>query len=298
MRRSTVQSLLTVLGCVVVAALVAVAASDGGARAAGVPVVWWCAALAFAVNWVAFVPSWLLRTEKFYDLTGMVTYLLVVSAALVLVGRYDLRSMLLAGAVGCWTVRLGSFLFRRVLADGGDGRFDLIKHDPPRLLMTWTLQALWVFLTVAAALGAITAAVDRPPGAVGILGLAVWAAGLTVEVVADSQKRRFRATGGPHPFITTGLWAWSRHPNYFGEIVLWCGVALLAAGGLDGWRWVTLVSPVFVWALITRVSGVPLLERRAEERWGEDPAYRHYVARTPVLALRPPQRTASTSSSS
>ena len=80
--------------------------------------------------------------------------------------------------------------------------------------------------------------------------------------------------------------------------MLWGGVALLAAGGLDGWRWVTLVSPVFVWALITRVSGVPLLERRAEERWGEDPAYRHYVARTPVLALRPPQRTASTSSSS
>lgn len=301
-RRSTIQSSVTVLVSIGVAAGVAWATSDGGVRVAGVPVVMWCAGLAFAVNWVAFVPSWLLRTEKFYDLTGTLTYLIVVTAALVAVGRYDTRSVLLTAMVACWTVRLGSFLFRRVLADGGDGRFDLIKHDPAQLFMTWTLQGLWVFLTLAAALGAVTAASAQRLGVLALVGLAVWVVGFVVEVVADRQKRAFRAgqVGGGRegalPFITTGLWAWSRHPNYFGEITLWCGAALVAAGGLGGWRWVAMVSPVFVWALITRVSGVPLLERRAEERWGTDPGYREYVARTPVLVPRPPRHTTSPNS--
>ena len=122
------------------------------------------------------------------------------------------------------------------------------------------------------------------------VGLAVWAIGFGIEVVADRQKREFRRQPGNRGrFITTGLWAWSRHPNYFGEITLWTGVALLAAPVLSGWQYLTLVSPLFVYLLLTRVSGIPLLEARAEERWGSDPAYRAYRDRTPPLFLRPPR---------
>jgi steroid 5-alpha reductase family enzyme len=147
-----------------------------------------------------------------------------------------------------------------------------------------------VLLTLAAALAAMTTLQPRPLGMVDAFGLAVWVIGFGIEAAADRQKRAFRRhPGNRGRFITTGLWAWSRHPNYFGEIALWTGVALLALPVLTGWQYVTLVSPVFVYLLLTRVSGVPLLEARAEQKWGDDPEYRAYRDRTPVLVLRPPR---------
>jgi steroid 5-alpha reductase family enzyme len=147
-----------------------------------------------------------------------------------------------------------------------------------------------VFLTLAAALTAITTSTPAPPGIWFGVGLAVWLAGFAIEVTADRQKRAFkRARDRKTEFITTGLWAWSRHPNYFGEIVLWIGMAILAAPAFRGWQWVALVSPVFVIVLLTRGSGVPILEKRADERWGGQPEYESYKARTPVLIPRPPR---------
>ena len=157
--------------------------------------------------------------------------------------------------------------------------------------MAWSLQGLWVLLTAAAALAVITAAQRETFDLLGWIGVAVWLVGFGVEVAADRQKQVFRADPANRDrFITTGLWAWSRHPNYFGEIVLWTGMALLAVPVLSGWRWVVLISPVFVVVLLTRISGIPLLERRGRKRWGDDPAYRAYVDTTPVLVPRPPRR--------
>jgi steroid 5-alpha reductase family enzyme len=116
----------------------------------------------------------------------------------------------------------------------------------------------------------------------------VWVFGFVIEVTADSQKSRFRADPeNKGKFIHTGLWAWSRHPNYFGEIVLWIGVAVIALPILRGWQWLTLISPVFVTLLLTRISGVPMLEKRADEKWGGQEDYEAYKERTPVLVPRP-----------
>ena len=144
-----------------------------------------------------------------------------------------------------------------------------------------------MILTAAAALGAITA-VDQPNlGPLDAVGLLVWASGLVFEVVADQQKRRFRsAAQNQGRFISTGLWARSRHPNYLGEIVLWVGVALVAAPALSGWSLLTLVSPVFVFFPLTRVSGLPLLEAAADRRWGGNPDYEAYKSTTPALVPR------------
>ena len=114
---------------------------------------------------------------------------------------------------------------------------------------------------------------------------------LAVEVISDLQKSAFkRDSANDGRFITSGLWSWSRHPNYFGEIVLWTGIAIMAVPLLRGWSWVALVSPVFITLLLTRVSGIPMLEARAEQRWGEEEAFQTYTANTPVLVLRPPRR--------
>ena len=122
-------------------------------------------------------------------------------------------------------------------------------------------------------------------------GHAVWLAGFAIEVVADRQKSAFKQdSANDGRFITTGLWAWSRHPNYFGEITLWTGIAIMAVPILSGWQWVVLISPVFVAVLLMRVSGIPMLEARSDKRWGDEEAYQRYRAATPVLVPRPPGR--------
>lgn len=235
----------------------------------------------FVINWVAYVPSYLAKTEKYFDLVGSLTYISVTLLAIAGSRDLDLRAVLVAVAVMIWATRLGSFLFARIRRDGHDRRFDAIKVDPLRLLMTWTLQGLWVSLTLASALAAITAEQREAFGILAAVGLVLWAVGFGIEVVADRQKQAFRADpGNQDRFITEGLWAWSRHPNYFGEILLWFGTAVLAVPVLDRWRLVTLVSPVFVYLLLTRISGVPLLEARARKKWGAEAAFQEFMRTT------------------
>lgn len=285
----TAKSLVGAATAVAAAILVFWAASDGGATSGGLPVVFWCLLLAFGINWVAFVHSWLARTEKFYDLMGTVTYLSVMVVALILVGRYDARSLLLVGLVAVWTLRLGTFLFRRILASGSDSRFDKILTNPAHLFMTWTLQGLWVSLTLAAALAAVTADAGIDLDRWAIPGTALWVIGMAFEVTADVQKSAFKADpANDGRYISTGVWAWSRHPNYFGEITLWAGVTVVALPSLQGWSLVTLISPVFVYVLLRYISGVPILERKARSRWGDDPQWQAYQRDTPLLVPRPP----------
>lgn len=287
-QRST--SIVGIAVVLLVAVLMILAGSDGSVRVGDVPVFALCGALAFVINWAVFVPSNAARTEHYFDLTGSATYITIIVVAAVLAEDLDARGAVVTVMVVVWALRLGSFLFRRVRRDGRDGRFDRIKLDPLRFFMTWTLQGLWVLLTSACALAIVTGAERESFGAFAVVGAAVWLIGFGVEVVADRQKSAFRADpsnrGG---FITTGVWSWSRHPNYFGEIVLWSGIAIMAVPVLSGWRWVALVSPVFVALLLIRISGIPALERRGAKRWGDDPAYQAYVRATPVLVPRPPR---------
>ncbi len=268
---------------------VALAGSQGGAKAGGMPVFALAVGLAFVIQWLAFIPAYLLQTEKFLDLTGSLTYILVTLIAVLLSPDVDGRSILLLVLVVIWAARLGTYLFRRILKAGKDARFDEIKPSFARFLNFWTIQGLWVTLTLAAALAAITTTTRVTLGWVAVVGALVWAFGFAIEATADLQKSRFRADPeNKGKFIHTGLWAWSRHPNYFGEIVLWIGVAIIALPVLRGWQWVTLISPVFVTLLLTRVSGVPPLEKRADEKWGGQPDYEAYKERTSVLIPWPP----------
>ncbi len=269
---------------------VALAGSQGGASAFGIPIFALGVGLAFLIQWLVFIPAYALQNERFFDLTGSITYISVTVIAVLLSPVVDGRSILLLALVLIWAGRLGTFLFRRIQKAGKDARFDAIKPSFVRFLNTWTLQALWVTFTLAAALAAITTSTRKELGVFALIGFLVWALGFATEATADAQKSRFRANPeNKGKFIHTGLWAWSRHPNYFGEIVIWIGVAIIALPILRGWQWVTLISPVFVTLLLTRVSGVPMLEKRADEKWGGQEDYEAYKARTSVLIPWPPQ---------
>ena len=263
---------------------VAWAGSQGSATVGSVPLFALCVAVAFLVQWLVFIPAYLRKTEKFFDITGSLTYISVTSLAVALSPVRDGRSYLLLALVIIWAGRLGLFLYRRVHKEGGDGRFDEIKPSFLRFLNVWTIQGLWVTFTAAAALVAITSSQRQPLGWVAGLGALVWLIGFAIELIADNQKSQFRANpSNKGKFINSGLWAKSRHPNYFGEIVLWLGVAIIAVPVLQGWQWVALISPLFVTLLLTRVSGIPLLEKRADEKWGGQPEYEKYKKETPVL---------------
>jgi len=270
--------------------LLSVAGSAGGLLLPiGLPVFAACALLALALNWLAFVPAFMRQSERPFDLVGAVTYLAVVWLAAS--QRGDSRSLLLAGLISLWALRLGSFLFLRIRAAGGDSRFDPIKPYFFRFLQLWTLQGLWVVATAGAALAAMTSSTAVPPGNIAFAGAALWLIGFLLEVIADWQKsRHHRDPDKRGQFICSGPWSWSRHPNYFGEILLWFGIALIAAPALEGPQLLTLVSPLFVYLLLVRVSGIPPLERNARKRWGDDPRYQAYLRNTSRLLPLPPRR--------
>ena len=281
-------ALTGILVAVALGAVLAVAGSQHGARVGGVPLFALAVLAAFVVQWAAFVPAYLLQTEAFYDLAGSLTYVVLTGALLALAPVRDARAVLLAALVIVWALRLGTFLFRRVRRVGKDDRFDAIKPSGLRFLMSWTVQALWVTFTAMAAWVGITSSVRADLDAFAVIGVLLWALGFAIEVTADRQKSRFRADpANAGRFISSGVWSWSRHPNYLGEIIVWVGVAVIAVPVLTGWQWVVLASPVFVALLITKLSGVPLLEQKAAARWGGQPEYEAYTRATPVLVPRP-----------
>jgi len=275
---------------ILIGALVAMAGSQGGATLGGVPIFALLVALAFLIQWLVFIPAYLFQTEKFFDLTGSLTYITLVGVA-VCYSRYSIdldgRSILLAVLVIIWALRLGAFLFGRIQKAGKDDRFDEIKPSFFRFLNVWTIQGLWITFTASAALVGITALSRKGLGIFALLGFLVWTLGFAFEVIADAQKSRFNSDpANKGRFIKTGLWAYSRHPNYFGEIVLWIGIAIIAIPVLQGWQWVAMISPLFVTLLLTRVSGVPLLERKADKKWGGQEDFETYKKNTPVLIPR------------
>lgn len=266
---------------------VALLANPQGVTWAGYPALLVIAAGAFAIQWFAFVPARLLQTERFYDVTGSATYILLTLGALFVAPSLSWAQWMLGAMVMIWAGRLGSFLFRRIHAAGGDQRFDHIKISSARFFVAWTLQGTWVVMTSCAALTAILTVHQPHMDMTYFVGAALWVIGFAIEVVADRQKSRFREDpANVGRFINVGLWARSRHPNYFGEILLWAGMAVMAIPYLSGTQWVVLLSPVFVYVLLTRISGIPTLARRGQQLWGDDPAYQVYLEQTPRLFPR------------
>ena len=246
--------------------------------------------MAFVIQWIAYIPAFLFKTEKFYDITGSLTYIGTILFALYASGSFqNLRfgSILVGLAIILWAIRLGSFLFMRIHKDKKDGRFDSIKKSFSQFFMTWTLQGMWVFICSSAALIAIANPSGVPINSVFILGLIMFIFGFAIEVIADNQKSAFRSIPeNKNSFINEGLWARSRHPNYFGEITLWAGITVMGISTFEGMNYIAIFSPIFSYLLLVYVSGVRLLELRGHKKWGHLEDYQNYKKNTPKLIPR------------
>ena len=248
--------------------------------------------IAFIIQWVAFIPAYASQTEKFYDLTGTLTYLTVTWYALYMSSdkftNLNGASIAIVLLISIWAIRLGSFLFSRIHKDGEDKRFRTIKPSATQFFMTWTLQGLWVSLCSMCALTAISSESGVVVNAFYYLGVGLFIYGFYTEVKADNEKSKFRsAPENREKFITTGLWAKSRHPNYFGEIVLWTAIAVISLPSLSGLQYITLISPIFTYVLLVHVSGVRMLEARGQKQWGHLEEYKAYQKSTPMLFPKP-----------
>jgi steroid 5-alpha reductase family enzyme len=285
------KSLIGIAVSLIIATLILLAGSQGSLSLQGLPLFAICGAIGFVLHWAIFIPSYAFQTEHYFDLTGSLSYITTVIVAMVLNPSLDIRDLIICAMILVWAVRLGSFLFWRIKKDGQDKRFIVMKTKFTWFLLTWTLGGLWVLVTMAAGLAALTSNTTVELGILGYVGIALWLFGFAVEVIADNQKTQFKKDpNNKDRFITSGLWSWSQHPNYFGEITLWLGLALFTYPVLSGWQLVTLISPIFVYLLLTRLSGIPTLDRLAKEKWGSDSDYAAYVRTTSKLILSPPKK--------
>ena len=243
--------------------------------------------LAYVIHWIAYIPAYIFQTEKFYDLTGSVTYLSVVW--FVFLSTYqsislNFGNLILVLLISIWTIRLGLFLFMRIHKAGEDKRFRTIKTSASQFFMTFTISGLWVTLCSMCALVAISSPEGLVMNALTYVGIILFIIGFGIEIVADNQKTAFRSIeANKDSFITSGLWSKSRHPNYFGEVLLWFAIAVISFSSLEGLQLITLISPVFTYILLVYVSGVRMLEDMNDKKWADNEKYKSYKKNTPML---------------
>ena len=243
--------------------------------------------LIFFIQWISFIPAFIFQTEKFYDLTGSITYLTTVFTALYITDSGNISDYVIVSCVAIWAIRLGSFLFMRIHKAGEDRRFRDIKPNFTRFFMTWTLQGMWVSMCLLCVLTALSSYSGIIVNNIFYIGLMIFISGFIIEVLADHQKTVFRKNiDNKGKFISSGLWAYSRHPNYFGEILLWLGIAVMSFSSLEGFQYLTLISPIFVYILLVYISGIRMLENQANKKWGHLDSYKKYLKNTPRLFFR------------
>lgn len=243
--------------------------------------------VSLVVNAAFFVIAAIRKTDVVTDLSYSLSFA-VLAIVLPFFGAGEPVQLLASLLVLVWAARLGIYLFRRILRIKVDHRFDEMRDKPLRFARFWLLQAL----TVAVVMLPVTYLLGREDvpsfGPWLVAGGALWLIGLVIETVSDAQKSAFkskRAEG--ERFITSGLWRYSRHPNYFGEILLWWGLFLYAVPFLEGAAFAVVIGPVFITLLLLFVSGIPLLEKSADAKFGDDPAYQEYKRRTSILVPLP-----------
>lgn len=246
--------------------------------------------ISFSIHWMIFIPSYILKTEKFYDITGTISYMIIFYITYLLIKNscaenfIHMRSYITIIMISIWAIRLGLFLLIRILIIGEDKRFKNVKNSFSKFFLYFTVSGSWVFLTTFNALTLILNNSSLSNDIFLKIGIFLWIIGFSIEVIADEQKKSFKKkTENKDKFINSGLWIISRHPNYFGEILQWVSISIISFPILIGWQYLSLISPIFVIFLLTKVSGVNILEEKSDKKWGSKKAYIKYKNNTPIL---------------
>ena len=240
-------------------------------------------AVSLGINLLMFVPAFIFKTDKLTDISYAVTFVVVLLFGF-LTNSINVMTVLLLIMIVLWAIRLGVYLLIRIRKIGRDKRFDGMRENFFPFLKFWILQGISVFVIMVPAVLFLNTEI-KTFGAVSLIGIIIWCGGLMLETTADYQKYQFiNNIDNKGKWIDIGVWHYSRHPNYLGEIMVWVGLYLFMLPVLSiSHAFIGLIGPLYIITLISFVSGIPLLEKGADKRWGENPAYRAYKKRVGVL---------------
>ena len=236
-----------------------------------------------AIHWLIGIPSIVSQTEKLFDITGSIAVWTMLLLVIFTQTTTSTRALLLATLCAIWTTRLGIFLLLRIQIHKVDKRFNDLKKSPIDFFNTWQLSAAWTFITLMCALSAIISPKQVSLNNVDGILICLWIMAFLIESIADMQKFKFKTQTQKTPFIQSGLWKYSRHPNYLGEIIMWIAIACMAFPNLENWAHISLISPLFVIVLLTKISGINLLEEANLKKYGHLESYQHYIKTTGKL---------------
>jgi steroid 5-alpha reductase family enzyme len=240
--------------------------------------------------WAVSVP---LRNASIVDIFWGPLFVVAAVTGGVLGAAPDARRFLVGALVTVWAARLAIHLARRNVGHGEDARYRAFreKYGPERywwvsLFQVFWLQSVLAWIVALPVTASMTSLTPASLGPVQLLGALVWLLGFGFEAIGDAQLTRFKADPANRGRVMDrGLWGWTRHPNYFGEAVLWWGIGLIALP--TAWWWAAIVGPLAITLLLLRVSGVALLEKTISSR---RPGYAEYVRRVPAFVPRPPRQ--------
>lgn len=281
-------SVLIIILTILIPSSLSLLISDNSISINGYPVLLYCVLISFTIHLIIFIPSAIMKNEKFYDFTGMIAYLSIIIFAIqqkyIQIHSIDIYSLVLSLLISIWTLRLGIFLFYRVLKVGEDIRFKDVKNNALQFFVWFSISSLWVSLTAMAAMNVITSKNYNQDLTLLYIGTIIWIIGFLFEIISDYQKIKFKNNASnKNKFIDSGLWSISRHPNYFGEIILWIGIYIITLPSTSGLEYLGIISPLFVIVLLNKVSGINLLEASADKKWGSSKEYQKYKKITPKL---------------
>ena len=246
--------------------------------------------IAVGLNILMFIPAFIFKTDKLTDLSYAISFALV-AGILFFNSTQELGHMVLFSMIVLWALRLGVYLFIRIRKIERDKRFDGMRESFSKFFRFWLLQGITVFIVLLSSIPYFSSS-GTELSTLALIGMLVFASGLVIETFADLQKYRFiNNAENKGEWIDEGLWHYSRHPNYFGEILVWTGVyvfTLSLVSGADAL--IGFSSPLYIALLIIFVSGIPLLERGADKRWGDNPEYLKYKKTTSPLILLPKKK--------
>lgn len=241
--------------------------------------------LSILINFIAFLIAYKKQTDHLTDATYSLTFIVLACYFLFRNDSLSLMKVLLATLICVWAIRLGSYLFMRIRSMGVDKRFDEMRPHWNRYIKFWILQAVSVWIiAIPFILGLTYHEETTIIRFIQVLGLVIWLLGFIIETLADYQKSVFKnKAGNQNMFMSSGLFSIIKYPNYLGEIMVWVGIFIYVLPLLSGLEYLAIVSPVWIIVLLLFISGIPLLKKQADKKYGHLEAYQVYSSKTKKL---------------
>jgi steroid 5-alpha reductase family enzyme len=240
--------------------------------------------LTISIQMFFFVLAYTLKTDKFTDITYSMTFILLTVLLFFFKPTKSIPTIILSISLFTWAARLGLYLFKRIRRMGKDERFNERRDNFVRFLIFWIFQGITVWTLMIPPVLLLSYEGNEAINGLFILGITFWALGFLIEIISDRQKFLFKSLKeNKRRWIETGFWKYSRHPNYFGESLLWWGIYLAVLSQLGLGFWWAIVSPLYILLILLFVSGIPLLEKQAQEKYGQNTDYQEYKERTSLF---------------